>query len=120
MGSLKHQILAIKAKLEKVSDPDLGADVHIKRMNGHERDRYLEALYAASDDKEKGKGSAAFVKLQPLLLQLTLCDADGKPVFDKPDELGEVDGIVLDRLAKRAAEINCFTAEAKDAVQKKA
>ena len=53
------------------------------------------------------------------MLSLTLCDADGKPIFDKAEELGEVDGIVLDRLAKKAAEVNCFTAEAKDAVQKK-
>jgi len=117
---LKHQILGIKPKLEKVTDAGLGVDVYIKRMSGHDRDIYLTALYAASDDKEKGKGSAAFVKLQPILLQLTLCDADGKNVFEKPEELGDIDGIVLDRLAKKAADVNCFSAEAKDAVQKKA
>ena len=120
MGSLKHQILGVKAKLEKVSEPDLGVDVFVKRMNGHERDQYLSALYAASDEKERGKGSAAFVKLQSLLLQLTLCDADGKAIFEKPEELGEIDGIVLDRLAKKSSDVNCFTAEAKDAIAKKA
>jgi hypothetical protein len=120
MGSLKHQILAVKSKIELVNDADLGVGgLFIRRMNGHQRDAYLEALYAASDEKEKGQGSVAFVKLQPLLLQLTLCDADGKSIFEKPEELGEIDGLVLDRLAKKAADINCFTAEAKDAVQKK-
>ena len=56
MGSLKHQILGVKPRMEKVSEPDLGVDVYVRRMNGLQRDAYLSALYAASDDKDMGRG----------------------------------------------------------------
>lgn len=118
MSDLKHIILSAKRRIEKIDVPELGMSIHLRRMNGHERDEYQAAMFAA-DRAQAEKGMASVLPLQPLLLSLCICDEDGKRVFDTPAEVQEMDGTVLDRLAIEAIRINGFSKEAREAIEKK-
>lgn len=120
MMSMKLAILSAKKKIESVEVPELGITVNLKRMSGTEREVFQTAQLKAQE-QEKVTGSAVcLLPLQPLLLSLTLCDPIGNRIFDNPDEVKEIDGIVIDRLATRALEINGLTQESRLAIEKKA
>ena len=116
---LKSLLLSAKRKLEKVQVPELGMDVWLRRLNGNERDAYQEALFKA-DEESKSKGPAAMLPLQRLLLSMCVCDEQGEQAFSDPQEVGELDGVVIERLSLQAMRLNCFTRESAEAIEKKA
>jgi hypothetical protein len=116
--TLKEKIKTAQLKLEKVNVPEWDTDVYLSRMSGTERDIFdTEQLKAKAE--EKTKGNIVFQTLQPLLLSICLCDASGKKLFDKPEEVQSLDSVVLDRLATLALKINALTQEAKVELEKK-
>ena len=120
MSELKHRLLSMSRKVEAVHPPGLETGIHLRRMSGHERDQYQEAMFAA-DKEQKEKGTAAaLLPLQPLLLSLCICDEHGNRVFEDPREVSEMDGMVLDFLAEKAMELNGFTKESREEIEKKA
>ena len=74
----------------------------------------------AADEEAGTKGPTALLPLQRLLLSMSICDEQGEKIFADPQEVGEMDGVVLDRLAERAMRLNCFTRESAEAIEKKA
>ena len=121
MSELKHQILARKKSLDKVSAaelPELGVDIYIRRMSGDEFDRYADAQRGCAKDAEI-KGDAAYDRLSYLLLTLTACDENGKLIFEDPKEVASLDRIATERLALRASNFNGLTQAARDEIEKK-
>lgn len=121
MSELKHQILAKKKHFEPVPAselPELGVDLWLRRMSGSEFDAYCCARLEAKV-KAETEGDSAYLSLKYLLLSTVVCDKSGQRVFDKPDELKEMDQIVLDRLAMRAGDLNGLTQDSREAIEKK-
>lgn len=114
---LKEQLLAAKRKIETIHIPELGMDGFMRRMSGAERNVYHVAELKADKAKEL-EGLAVMLPLRPLLLSLTLCDADGKRIMT-PEEVLEMDSAVIEILADKALEINALTIAAREAIEKK-
>ena len=115
---LKTILLGAKRRTEKISAPELGADVYLRRLNGNERERYQAALFKADADS-KTQGEVSLLPLQRLLLSMSLCDEQGELVFTEPADVGLLDGVALEHLAIEAMRLNCFTKESEDEAQKK-
>lgn len=65
--------------IEEVQVPEWGGSVHVKGMNGLERDRFEQTwLRAKSSD---GDGA----NLSALIVCMCACDEDGKPLFTSAD-----------------------------------
>lgn len=118
MNELKKKLLTSKRHMEKVEVPDLGLSIYLRRMNGIERDEFMSAQAQAQKD-EKDKGLAAFLALQPKIVALTACDEDGDLIFESPEEVRELDGLLIETLSRKALEVNGMTKESRDAIEKK-
>lgn len=115
---LKEQLRSAKQKIETIHVPDWGMDVYIRRMNGAERDVFQKAQLKADEDR-KTVGDVAVLSLQPLLLSLTLCEVDGKRAFQTVEEVLELDGALIEVLAKKAADVNCLNDATREELEKK-
>lgn len=116
--SLKHKLLAFTPKIETFPDSELGCDVCMRRMNGHERSIYDTAALKAEEDA-KTKGDGVYIALRPLLLSLTLCDEKGVRNFASAEEVQAIDSLVLERLGQKALEINGLSPAARAELEKK-
>ena len=119
MSDLKKKLVSAVLKMDKVHVPELNVDVYLKRLNGNERDIF-QAAQAKALLAEKTEGTAAFLPLFPLLLLLSLRDEDGEQIFSDIKEIKEMDGIIIDRLATKALDVNGFTQESRAEIEKKA
>jgi len=102
-------------KPTKVSVPEWGGDdahVYIKVMGGDDRDSY------EASQLERVDGKYVFVSHNPTaeLLVRTLCDKDGKPLFNRAQvmALAKKNALVQERLFDIAADLNRLN---KDAVK---
>jgi hypothetical protein len=111
MSNIKSILLA-RQPLDKVDVPEFGKPVFFRRMNGHDRDRFMASITEETSVKQ-------VIELQNLILSLTLCDEKGVLVFDSSDEVGQMDGIIRDKLALAAMGLNGFTKESAAAIEKK-
>ena len=114
MGNLKLELLAAAKKIEAMIVPELdGLTVYLRRMTGAERDIYLEACAKAAETK-------CYKGLRQLLLSLTLCDISGAKAFDDVKEIDQLDGLAIERLSDKAAELNGLTEKSRAEIEKKA
>lgn len=95
--------------------PEWGKDcvLHVRTMTGEERDAFEESCL-----QKKGKSREfSMANVRAKLVCLAACDADGKPVFRRGDEikLGKKSAKVLDRLFAAAQQMNGISdADAED------
>lgn len=115
MSDMKHRLLARARRVEKVTIPELGADLYVRRMSGHERNLFQSSQLAVKKDDLVG-----LLPLQALLLSMTVCEEDGTLVFDSAEEVEKLDGLVLDALGAAAMALNGMTSESRDQIEKKA
>jgi hypothetical protein len=83
--------------------PEWNGEVYIKTLLGTERDQFEDAI---SDKKTR--------RTQEMLLVMTLCDENGKRLFDDKDveALAEKSSLVTARLFEKAWDLNGFSAKA--------
>lgn len=117
MSDLKAKLLAAKLKCTAVKVPELDATVYIKRMSGVDRAIFSEL--SEKLDAEIKTAPWAALKLQPIILMLTLCDENGEKLFDNIDDIRALDNIVIDRLANMSADLSGLTKAAQEAIEKK-
>lgn len=101
----KTSILSVlDHRTRTVPVPEWGGDVCIRSMSQNQRDRFLSEVVDA-----EGKSIKANIKTK--LLVHTLCDEQGKRLFDDGDmeALGERNADVLERLFLIAKDLNGFT-----------
>jgi hypothetical protein len=92
--------------------------LHLRVMTGAERDAYEARVYRDRDEE-----SGAWIRpdnLRAHLLVRTVCDADGKRVFedDDVDALGEADSRLIDALHRKSLDLNRLGAHAVDEEKK--
>jgi len=109
------QIRATKSqfpKPEAVEVPEWGGTVYIKRMTAGERDQF-EQLVGENRDIKTFSARAA-------LLVYVLCDEAGVRLFDWGTEaqIGELDGVAVDRVFRRAAKVNGLAGDAVEQAEK--
>lgn len=106
MAINKTTLLAARQrKVESVVLPatvgsTLGGQVaHVRSLTARERGEF-DAPYL--------RPGANFDDYKPRFVMATLCDVDGRPIFDPADygDVCELDGALIDYLANRAMELN--------------
>ena len=90
--------------LERVDVPEWGGHVYVKTLTAGERDAFETSMF-------KGRGRDRVENLANLrarLCALTICDGEGKRLFDEADveRLGAKSGKALDRVFDRAQTLN--------------
>lgn len=103
--SLREQIASVKDyELEQVFVPEWNTDIYLRSITVGERVK----LYTLLDDKTTES------RLSIWLVMFCLTEADGKRVFteDDYDLIASKNAKVIDRLGKRAAELNMMMATA--------
>lgn len=97
MSLTKDDILnALDLKTETVAVPEWGGDVIVRGMTGAERDRF-----EASIVQTKGKDQTLnMVNIRAKLASLTICDEQGKRLFNEADiaKLSEKSASALQRI----------------------
>jgi hypothetical protein len=96
--STKEALLALRGRLniEAVTVSGLDAPVHVRGLTGRERDGFESACFS-----QRGKNRVLDTEnIRAKLLVRSLCDADGKRLFDDGDAmmLGDMPSSVLDQL----------------------
>jgi hypothetical protein len=117
MSELKTKLLGYR-RIEKVHIEELDCDVCVKRMTGTEATAFHVAQSKARVEAET-KGDEAFLGLLSLLVSMTVCDADGKPIFASADEVDSLDSVIKDRLTGVAQHINGMTPDSCEEIKKK-
>lgn len=102
MTATAFDLISAPRPFEDVACPEIadGATVRVEVMSGRNRDRW-------STELAKG-GREDFPRMRSLLLALTLVDSTGQRLFgdDQIDKVGDINGIVSDRLYRKAFAIN--------------
>ena len=96
-------------KIETVTIPEWGGDVHIRTMSGAERDAFEASLFVG---KGKGENREANMRnLRARLASLTIVDDKGDRIFSNSDvkELGAKSAAALDRIFTAAQRLNGLT-----------
>jgi len=114
---IKEKLLGTRRRTLDVECPELGITVKIAALTGHDRDIYQTALFAASD-KCKTEGDKALIGIQALLLSLSIVD-DENAACMTPEDIGKLDSVAIDRLSTAALDLNAFTHQAKELLEKK-
>lgn len=94
----RDQILAASdLPREEVQVPEWGGSVFIKTMTGTQRDTF-----------ESEFNRLGIINARARLAILTVCDAEGNPLFDAKDllDLGAKSGAALDRIFTAAMKLN--------------
>ena len=101
---------------ESVAVPEWGGDVWVRTMTASERDAFDMSFI----DAKTGKTVGTMKDLRSRLCQITLCDDDGKLLFDQGDipKLAAKSGAVLDRCFDVAQRINGITGKDVDELAK--
>ena len=115
--TLKQKILAATKTIQKISVPELGTEIFIRRMNGTELNAFETAQFKAKEEA-KTKGDVAYLPLSAVVLSMTMCDEAGELLF-KPEEINTLDSVVIDRLATAALNLNGLTKESRAEIEKK-
>lgn len=118
MASLREKILNTRPKVERADVEGIDEPLYVRRMSGGERFAFFQKTTAmAKAAQEAGEDRPLFV---PLLLA-TLCDEHGNRVMndDDAEALKGVDGVALDRLFKKASELNAVGKDAETNAEKK-
>lgn len=103
-GSIKSKIYATSHKIEKINIPEYPFDIFMRPMSGVELETFQKAqLQYLDDNKVK---PTPIIRLQALLLALTICDATGELEFENEDEVLKISSLALDALSVKASEIN--------------
>lgn len=109
----------LKAKLlnasgvQSVPCPEIGETVFLRRMTHDER-----GTWYASIPEGGTQTSADIMSNQRLLVALTLCDADGKRLFETADEIKGIDGVLIERLSSLAMDMNVLSRKAQENAEK--
>lgn len=115
---LKEKLTKFR-RIQPVHVDELGCEVYVRRMTGTEANAYQTAQAKAQKDFEAGGGDAAFLPLFAVLLSLTVCDADGNLIFEKPEDANRMDVEIRDQLTTAAQHVNGMTFEAREEIKKK-
>lgn len=97
----KNDILEINdTRIEKVYVPEWGAEIYVRSITAKQQDEW-----AATSTKNKESGNTNF---QASFLVLSICDEQGKVLFDKKDAdlLCNKSASALNRLFAVASELN--------------
>lgn len=109
MSTLTRETILAARKLPSltVNVPEWGGDICIKKMTGVERDAF-EALCVA---RRNAPGGMNGKEIKAMLLVAVLTDADSKLLFSQADvpALNQLEGDVIDRLARQAMTYNGMT-----------
>ncbi len=99
--------------MESLEVPEWCGVVNVRVMSGIERDRWEGRLL----DIEKTK---SYDNLRATLVAMTLCDADGKRLFDDADitALGNKSASALSRVYEVALRINALTQAVREELAK--
>ena len=116
INKLASKLLGISLKLEEFKIAEFDETVYIKRMNGHERQKYVEAYLAIPKDGT----DANYVAIKPLLISLTICNKEGDLLFEDIEHINNLDSIVIDRLADKIMDVNGLTKASRADIEKKA
>jgi hypothetical protein len=94
---------------EEVACPEWGGSVFVRVMSGTERDRF-EGAYSRD----------AYNDTRARLAALTVCDAEGRPLFSEADipSLGRKSSAVLDRIFDVAKRLNALSGDDVDRLEK--
>jgi hypothetical protein len=96
-------------RFEDVEVPEWGGAVRLRVMSAAARSAFLASVMDVGSD---GKVQRLRVeKMQTTLLAYVIVDETGKPMF-APDEIGEMDSGVVQRLFEIAQKLNSLEAEA--------
>lgn len=100
----KEQFLQFASGLKRVEACDVcGAKVFVRVMSGSQRESY-EAFVMSKQGKD---GKIGDIKgLRSKLVSLTLCDAEGALLDISPDEVNEMDGLLVEELFSAAQRVN--------------
>lgn len=113
--NLKDKIKHVRLNLRKVHVKEWNEDIFIKRLTLNETIIWDESRVGIKDDNDP-----RWIKSRAVFLSLCLVDETGKRLFDKPEELGDVDHIILAELGLEALEHNGMTKKAREEIEKKA
>jgi hypothetical protein len=105
MGLSKADIIgkAHQRRIEKVSVPEWGGDVHVRSLTGTERDRFD----AWAEERKKRLGTpterSSDQAVTGRLCTLAICDEQGVALFgeDDAEALGATDGAGLNRVVQK-------------------
>ena len=118
MGLLtRAEILAAKdITIEEVAVPEWGGTVYVRCMTGKDLAAYNKSMLDIKGGTATYNPSNGLAKL----LARSLCDADGKRLFSEADidELGNRNGVVMERIAKVARRLNRLDGESVDDLKK--
>lgn len=100
----KEQFLQFASGLKRVEAVEVfGAKAFIRVMSGSQRESY-EAFVMSKQGKD---GKIGDIKgLRSKLVSLTLCDAEGNLLDVSPDEVNEMDGLLVEELFSAAQRVN--------------
>jgi hypothetical protein len=105
----KEQILsASDSKVETVDVPEWGGDVCVRSLTGAQRDAFEKRLVS----QRSKNGAVDTSGLRAYLCSLTICDADGKPLFDESEipKLEQKSAAALQRVFDAASALNGMAA----------
>lgn len=112
------QLSTAKPKVKPVDLPGHGR-CFIRVLRGKELDSFEQGNYVI--DRETGEVKYQAQNARARFLVRCLCDKDGGRIFDKDeyaDELGNVDGTILDQLYGEAKALNKRTTAAEKEIEK--
>lgn len=108
--NLRQQVLSAKSKLETMVVPDLGdITVYIRRMSGAERGECFLAAQKAETEP---------YLFYMTMVALCLCDETGKRLFERPDDVKDMDGGAIRNIADFAMQVNALSREGKEQARK--
>lgn len=89
------------AKFEKVSVPEWGIDVHVRRMTAGERDQF-------EGEQTQARGNSKYRNFRARLVVRCVVDEQGKRLFgdDQVGEVSELDAAGVDRIFDAICRLN--------------
>lgn len=117
---IRDKILANKAKLTPVKV--CGEDCYMKPISGHKRSEILNEVFR--NRKAGMEGGFELISVRSKMIMLSLCDADGKRLFDDKDldafdeSLASQNPDEIEQVFLLALKVNYLSREAVDEAEK--